>query len=185
MESKICIECGNEKALDLFPKHASSTGGRSRKCKQCVSTQYKAYRERRIDHFKERDKLYHQKNREKIINYKRQYRKRYAQKVLERERVYRSENFEKCRGPIRRWSKTEEGKKSMYEAHKRSKAKYPEKHKANAAVKRAVRSGSLTRLPCEVCGDKNTHGHHEDYSKPLEVRWLCPLHHRMVHGKKR
>lgn len=31
--------------------------------------------------------------------------------------------------------------------------------------------------PCEVCGDPNVHAHHEDYTKPLEVNWLCPLHH--------
>jgi hypothetical protein len=39
----------------------------------------------------------------------------------------------------------------------------------------------LTPKPCEVCGALPTHAHHDDYSRPLEVRWLCPLHHRQEH----
>ena len=38
----------------------------------------------------------------------------------------------------------------------------------------------LDRKPCEVCG-KKAHAHHEDYSKPLEVTWLCHKHHRERH----
>jgi len=39
----------------------------------------------------------------------------------------------------------------------------------------------LKRQPCEVCGSLDTQAHHDDYSKPLEVRWLCQLHHSRVH----
>lgn len=35
--------------------------------------------------------------------------------------------------------------------------------------------------PCEVCGEEKTHRHHPDVDKPLEVRHLCPLHHKWVH----
>ena len=45
----------------------------------------------------------------------------------------------------------------------------------------AVRSGKLRRKPCEVCGRQKTLGHHEDYSKALEVKWLCAFHHKQVH----
>lgn len=45
----------------------------------------------------------------------------------------------------------------------------------------AVHRGTLERLPCEVCGALNSQGHHADYSKALEVRWLCPQHHADVH----
>lgn len=59
----------------------------------------------------------------------------------------------------------------------------PEKTAARAAVNRAVRSGRLTKKPCEVCGCVDVDGHHDDYSKPLEVRWLCRVHHLIEHGK--
>lgn len=54
----------------------------------------------------------------------------------------------------------------------------PHKDTAHQAVGRAIETGTLVRQPCEVCGALQTHAHHDDYTKPLEVRWLCPLHHK-------
>lgn len=45
----------------------------------------------------------------------------------------------------------------------------------------AVRRGKLTKLPCEVCQAAPAEAHHDDYSKPFEVRWLCRHHHRQHH----
>lgn len=59
--------------------------------------------------------------------------------------------------------------------------RYPEKYAAHSAVLVAVRSGRLLRRPCEVCGTEPAHAHHDDYSKPLDVRWLCPAHHGEEH----
>lgn len=59
--------------------------------------------------------------------------------------------------------------------------KYPEKRKAQHAVQQALRNGSLKKEPCSVCGNPNSEGHHEDYSKPLDVMWLCPKHHAERH----
>lgn len=56
---------------------------------------------------------------------------------------------------------------------------------ARLAVARAIEAGELVREPCEVCGDPKTHGHHDDYDKPLEVRWLCPAHHGEHHRYER
>ncbi len=39
--------------------------------------------------------------------------------------------------------------------------------------------------PCERCGSPKVHGHHEDYSKPLEVMWLCTKHHGERHRELR
>lgn len=58
-----------------------------------------------------------------------------------------------------------------------------ERHEARWQVRRAVASGKLVRGCCEVCGSVKTHGHHDDYSKPLDVRWLCPTHHREHHAR--
>lgn len=63
--------------------------------------------------------------------------------------------------------------------------RYSTVYKAKQAVRRklrhAVDKGVLTRLPCEVCGEVISEGHHEDYNKPLEVKWLCRKHHKEVH----
>lgn len=57
------------------------------------------------------------------------------------------------------------------------------KHEARWQVRRAIASGKLVRQPCEVCKAEPAHGHHDDYSKPLDVRWLCPAHHREHHAR--
>jgi hypothetical protein len=51
---------------------------------------------------------------------------------------------------------------------------------ARAYLKVYIRRGKVKRQPCEVCGRK-AEAHHTDYSKPLEVRWLCTRHHRELH----
>lgn len=48
---------------------------------------------------------------------------------------------------------------------------------ANVYLKR----GKLVKQPCEVCGSPESQMHHDDYSKPLEVRWLCRRHHLYLH----
>jgi len=52
---------------------------------------------------------------------------------------------------------------------------------ARSAVVSALSIGMLTRLPCEVCGAEPTHAHHDDYLRPLAVRWLCLSHHFRWH----
>lgn len=53
-----------------------------------------------------------------------------------------------------------------------------EKKRAHGIVARAIASGRLLRQPCSVCGVSNdVEAHHEDYSKPLDVTWLCTHHH--------
>ena len=57
--------------------------------------------------------------------------------------------------------------------------------KARSKVQHATTSGALVRKPCEVCGEKLVEAHHDDYSKPLEVRWLCKKHHMEHHVRER
>jgi hypothetical protein len=74
---------------------------------------------------------------------------------------YRKRNPEKVRAAKKRWE-----------------AANPDKRAAHIAVNNAVRDGRLTKGPCEVCGATvGVDAHHDDYAKPLKVRWLChPCH---------
>lgn len=59
-----------------------------------------------------------------------------------------------------------------------------EKRAAHKAVHLAILSGELVRpKACSLCHDEvwRINGHHVDYSKQLEVRWLCGLCHSKVH----
>jgi hypothetical protein len=70
------------------------------------------------------------------------------------------------------------------EEHRKYRLNNPVKSRAQTVLNIAVRSGKILRKPCSVCNDPNSHGHHEDYEKPLDVLWLCPIHHKEAHTKK-
>ena len=58
----------------------------------------------------------------------------------------------------------------------------PEQKRAWNALTSAVRYGEIRRGPCEVCGtEEKVEAHHDDYSRPLDVRWLCRDHHEELH----
>jgi hypothetical protein len=54
---------------------------------------------------------------------------------------------------------------------------------AHSKVSHALDKGILERKPCEMCGTTAwVHAHHDDYRKPLDVMWLCPVHHKARHA---
>ncbi len=55
---------------------------------------------------------------------------------------------------------------------------------ARRKVQRAIQTGELVRGTCEVGEDcfGAIEAHHDDYSKPLDVRWLCKSHHMRMHA---
>jgi hypothetical protein len=65
---------------------------------------------------------------------------------------------------------------------RRKYSELPPGAKARALARRKlnlyVYYGKVKRQPCEMCGAPKAEAHHEDYSKPLAVEWLCPPHHR-------
>lgn len=67
----------------------------------------------------------------------------------------------------------------------RQKEKWPEKFEARQITANAINSGRLVREPCEVCAATPADAHHDDYSKPLEVRWLCERCHHDHHVAER
>lgn len=58
-------------------------------------------------------------------------------------------------------------------------------HVARWKVHRAIEAGRLRKQLCEVCGSPDTQAHHDDYSRPLDVRWLCRVHHVEYHAAER
>ncbi len=61
---------------------------------------------------------------------------------------------------------------NIEERHKRKKARVMFNH--------YLRDNHIERQPCEICGAK-AEAHHDNYDKPLDVRWLCFKHHRQWH----
>lgn len=53
--------------------------------------------------------------------------------------------------------------------------------KAREIFNHYVRDKHIPRQPCEVCGKELSEAHHDNYNKPLEVRWLCFKCHREWH----
>ena len=82
------------------------------------------------------------------------------------------------------YSKTDAYAQSHEAANKRWAAKHPDRRTASHIVGNAVRDGRL--VPWPVCAlpecEGNPQGHHADYSRPLDVVWLCPKHHRQAHS---
>lgn len=63
---------------------------------------------------------------------------------------------------------------------------HPDRMKARNALSRAVRGGKVAKLPCAFCGaTEGLEAHHHDYSKPLDVTWLCRPCHRRFHALER
>lgn len=58
---------------------------------------------------------------------------------------------------------------------------HPIAYEAHRLVKNAIKNKTLIRRPCEECGGTSSQAHHDDYSAPLRVKWLCPLHHVQRH----
>ena len=83
---------------------------------------------------------------------------------------------DKVRARLRAWRLSHPDHDAKVEAMRK-----PGAREAKAAILRAFRSGALVRPgACSECGaDCKPDAHHPDYSKPLDVVWLC----RTCHAK--
>lgn len=71
-----------------------------------------------------------------------------------------------------------ERKAARADYQREHRTRHPEHSRARALVSYHVRAGHLVRQPCEKCGSPKSQAHHPDHSKPLDVQWLCLVHHR-------
>lgn len=91
---------------------------------------------------------------------------------------HRDNNREKIAERERYRSKTEHRKGKAIQYQRNYRAVNSIKNKARRMVAKRISSGALTKMPCVFCGSNETEAHHEDYSKPLDVIWVCFKCHR-------
>lgn len=114
--------------------------------------------------------------------------------VKARVRRHREENLERIRAYDRKRgllphrkeatrirSKLPEYREKHRQVCREHYVRYPAASKSRTIVSNAIRDGKLKKRPCEVCGKREAQAHHDDYLKPLDVRWLCTFHHGEWH----
>lgn len=120
---------------------------------------------------------------EKFRQKARDYKKNNKEKISEYNALYWEKNHEKI--TEKRRPKDKAYRALHREEHRISSAKqrikHREKYKARSIVNHAIRDGRIERMPCEICGEPKTQAHHDDYDKPLDVRWLCVKCHNDWH----
>ena len=159
---KTCTKCGEAKPLTDYHKAPKGKYGCKSVCKVCCAEIKKAYR---------------LLNREMETLSRLVYNSSSAGR-LARERYESSAKGKAVRKEARqRRASTPEGKA----ANLRKLSKFPERTRTRSMVANALKTDKLTRLPCEVCGNPKSEAHHCDYTKPLDVMWLCRTHHTEWH----
>lgn len=103
--------------------------------------------------------------------------------LRERNRRFKSKNHERVSEYNKQWKAAHPDAVKRYQATRPSRWIEPDpvKVKARAMVATRLRSGKILRRPCERCASAKTQAHHDDYSRPLDIRWLCAKCHRAVH----
>ena len=148
---KKCRKCNEEKELTEFYVHSAMADGHLNICKSCVKNRVTNHRNENIEKIRENDKK----------------RAMLPHRVSARKAYIKTDN-----GKIAK-------KKSILMYRKR----YPLKYAATIITRNAIRDKILIRpLHCSECGStKKIEGHHDDYTKPLQVRWLCEPCHKLWH----
>lgn len=82
-----------------------------------------------------------------------------------------------------KYMKTKKGRISRDKAAKKSYLKHKEKSYARYLLNATLKKGKIKRpTKCSACKQKKKlDAHHEDYTKPLEVIWMCRLCHIRHH----
>ena len=151
---KTCFKCKQEKSIAEFYTHRKMADGHLGKCKSCTKTDVS----NRIDAAK--------RNPEWVAKE----RERCRHKSIKR----RDLGIEKPRDA-----------EYLLEVQRRNRKRHPDRDRARRILGRAIKSGAIIRP--SFCGECFTpckpDGHHDDYSKPLDVRWLCEKCHYKITRK--
>lgn len=102
-----------------------------------------------------------------------EYREKNKERIAKAKKIYREAHRQEHR---------EENLRSYYKNKEKIMKNRREKYNnAGRLVNIAIKRGKLVKKPCEICGAEKAEAHHDDYNKPLEVRWLCKKHHTEWH----
>jgi len=142
-------------------KDKSEFYGRSKRCRECARAYQAEWVKQNPGYMTQKRKEWALRNPEKAKEIDRQkYLRRKAKQPPKEPRV----------------------KLTASEKKRRHFEKHPIRSAAMKIYKYAIKRGTLVRGPCTVCGaTENIDGHHTDYTKPLDVVWLCKPHHREAH----
>lgn len=152
--TKACFKCGQVKPLSGFYRHFQMSDGHLNKCKECTKRDSRNTRSAKIEYYRAYDRARSDQPHRIAI------RKRVA--------VDRKNNHETRAIDAARTAEWNE--------------RNSEKRAAHVKVGNAIRDGKLKPQPCERCSQAvGVQAHHEDYSKPLDVIWLCPPCHGQRH----
>ncbi len=153
---KICFKCETEKPLSQFYKHPEMSDGHLNKCKECAKKDAAMYRRANHEYVKKYER------RRNVLPHRIEARKEYA--------------------------KTEEGKASIAKGKKKWLEKNYYKKRATFPINNGIENKKIIKpARCSLCkmSKPRIHGHHWDYSKPLDVFWLCSQCHAFIHSLAR
>lgn len=122
---------------------------------------------------------------EKQREYMKQYYKSHKEEFAKKAKDWARANPEKRREISSKHGRSIKGRISKAKWFKDNWENIKHKVAAKNSVHRAVRKGVLIKGLCAVCGDVRVEAHHTDYTKPLDVVWLCDGHHQAVHGRRK
>lgn len=173
---RTCKRCKEQKDDSQFGKLKCSKDGINPRCHQCCCDSVK--RSKKSPATIAKKKIY-------VAEWQRQNR----EKRLQQSRSWYERNLEKAREmsleSTRKYLNTEHGRKKRNERSANWEKQNPDKRRVHDRTIYAVETGKLIRPEsCSECKKICTpHAHHEDYSKPLEVIWLCSTCHFYLHHK--
>ena len=174
---KVCTKCKVEKDLNEFSKCKSAKDGLQYMCKICLKQYYLRNKEKMNQY----QKQYYQLNREEMNQYQQEYKQLNKEEIKAYKKQYRQLNREKIKAYKKQYRQL--NREKINENKKQYCHRNPEKQKARYMLNYAVQSGKIHKpVFCSSCdSDKHLEAHHTDYSKPLEVTWLCRSCHVDLH----
>lgn len=165
-DAKQCSCCKTLKSrTDFYSDKMQSTGLKS-ECKECASA-YSA---------KKRILKPKRPRKDPELIYK---------EMLLKNREWCRKNADVLKQRRREWVANNKDKQAAYDRSRRRDPLVKEKERIRSRAVYALKKGHLKRTPCVNCGGEKVEMHHPDYSKPLEVIFLCHKHHMELHRKEK